>query len=222
MAARPTRIGLRSGVGRRLVHRPAVAALAVRVGEGEFKRAALKVGSSRFGIHLKNLSAKGASGLTDAPLEPGQVVFVELSRTVAAPAEVRWTRRSITGFAFLQPLSPDPRLMEVARWRSEDMVARNFFSHDLGGFNVGRLLRERQIPFNLANIAHDRGQYAEAERLYRRAVELEPGYADAHFYLALTLEKLGRSAEAKPHWRAYRSLDPRGEWVRLAHEMERE
>lgn len=79
-----------------------------------------------------------------------------------------------------------------------------------------------QIPFNLANIAHDRGEYAEAERLYRRAVELEPRYADAHFYLALTLEKLGRSAEAKPHWRAYRSLDPRGEWVRLAREMERE
>ena len=52
--------------------------------------------------------------------------------------------------AGLQPLSTDPRLMDVARWRSEDMVARNFFSHDLGGFNVGRLLRERQIPFNLA------------------------------------------------------------------------
>jgi tetratricopeptide (TPR) repeat protein len=79
-----------------------------------------------------------------------------------------------------------------------------------------------QIPFNLANIAHDRGRYAEAERLYRRAVELEPGYADAHFYLALTLEKLGRSADAKPHWRAYRTLEPRGEWVRLAREMERE
>ena len=52
--------------------------------------------------------------------------------------------------AGLQPLTPDPRLMDVARWRSEDMVNRNFFSHDLGGFNVGRLLRERQIPFNLA------------------------------------------------------------------------
>ena len=52
--------------------------------------------------------------------------------------------------AGLQPLTPDPRLMDVARWRSEDMVARNFFGHDLGGFNVGRLLRERQIPFNLA------------------------------------------------------------------------
>jgi uncharacterized protein YkwD len=50
----------------------------------------------------------------------------------------------------LQPLTPDPRLMEVARWRSEDMVSRNFFSHDLGGFNVGRLLREREIHFNLA------------------------------------------------------------------------
>lgn len=52
--------------------------------------------------------------------------------------------------AGLQPLSADPRLMDVARWRSEDMVARNFFGHDLGGFNVGRLLRDRQIPFNLA------------------------------------------------------------------------
>src|SRR5687768_13831970 len=52
--------------------------------------------------------------------------------------------------AGLPTLTPDPRLMDVARWRSEDMVSRNFFSHDLGGFNVGRLLRERQIPFNLA------------------------------------------------------------------------
>lgn len=50
----------------------------------------------------------------------------------------------------LAPLVADARLMEVARWRSEDMVTRNFFSHDLGGFTVGRLLRGHQVSFNLA------------------------------------------------------------------------
>lgn len=82
------------------------------------RQAALKVGGSRFGIHLKNLSAKGASGLTDAPLEPGQIIFVELSRTVSAPAEVRWTRRSIAGIAFLMPLSPDFLRRLQARFRA--------------------------------------------------------------------------------------------------------
>lgn len=50
----------------------------------------------------------------------------------------------------LPPLQVDARLMEVARWRSEDMLARNYFSHDLGGFTIGRVLRQRQISFVLA------------------------------------------------------------------------
>ena len=50
----------------------------------------------------------------------------------------------------LQPLQLDSRLMDVARWRSEDMVARNFFGHDIGGFTIARILRERGIPFTLA------------------------------------------------------------------------
>jgi uncharacterized protein YkwD len=50
----------------------------------------------------------------------------------------------------LQPLQADARLMEVARWRSEDMVARNFFGHDIGGFTIARILRDRGIPFRLA------------------------------------------------------------------------
>ena len=44
-------------------------------------------------------------------------------------------------------------------------------------------------------------------------------YADAHFYLAVTLEKMGRSSEAKPHWRTYRTLAPDGEWSDLAREF---
>ncbi|MFN2431274.1 MAG: tetratricopeptide repeat protein [Gemmatimonadota bacterium] len=78
-----------------------------------------------------------------------------------------------------------------------------------------------QIPFNLGNIALDQEDFTEARRLYACALELEPEYADTHLYLAVALEKLGRSREARPHWRSYRELAPNGEWVRLAREMER-
>jgi hypothetical protein len=50
-------------------------------------------------------------------------------------------------------------------------------------------------------------------------VSLNPGYADAHFYLAVTLEKTGHSAEAKLHWKAYQELAPKGEWAELAREF---
>ena len=48
---------------------------------------------------------------------------------------------------------------------------------------------------------------------------LNPTYADAHFYLAVTLEKTGHSPEAKPHWKAYQELAPDGEWIELAREF---
>ena len=48
---------------------------------------------------------------------------------------------------------------------------------------------------------------------------LNPGNADAHFYLAVTLEKTGHSLEAKPHWKTYQELAPDGEWVELAREF---
>jgi hypothetical protein len=35
----------------------------------------------------------------------------------------------------------------------------------------------------------------------------------------VTLEKLGRSPEARPHWREYRALAPDGEFSELAKEF---
>ena len=76
-----------------------------------------------------------------------------------------------------------------------------------------------EAHFNLGNIYHDLGRFAEAHACYLEAVELNPYYADAHFYLAVTLEKMGRSQDARPHWRSYRELAPKGEWVELAREF---
>ena len=76
-----------------------------------------------------------------------------------------------------------------------------------------------EAHFNLGNIFHDLARYIEAQACYREALRLNPTYAEAHFYLAVTLEKNGRSQEARPHWRAYQQLAPNGEWVRLAKEF---
>src|SRR6266545_2141525 len=76
-----------------------------------------------------------------------------------------------------------------------------------------------EAHFNLGNILHDLGRYQSALVCYRDAVELNPGYADAHFYLAVTLEKIGHSQDAKPHWKAYQDLAPKGEWAELAQEF---
>jgi len=73
--------------------------------------------------------------------------------------------------------------------------------------------------FNLGNIHHDLGRYDDALGCYRGAVRLNSAYPDAHFYLAVTLEKTGHSPEAKPHWKAYQDLAPDGEWADLAREF---
>jgi tetratricopeptide (TPR) repeat protein len=76
-----------------------------------------------------------------------------------------------------------------------------------------------EAHFNLGNILHDLGRYREAQVKYRDALALNPTFADAHFYLAVTLEKNGQSQDARPHWRAYQQLAPNGEWVHLAKEF---
>jgi tetratricopeptide (TPR) repeat protein len=73
--------------------------------------------------------------------------------------------------------------------------------------------------FNLGNIHHDLGRYWAAEEYYLRALAVNPRYPEAHLYLAVALEKDGRSDEAKPHWRAYHTMAPDGEWAELAREF---
>lgn len=73
--------------------------------------------------------------------------------------------------------------------------------------------------FNLGNVHHDRGRLEDAAQCYAEALRWRPTYADAHFYLAVTLEKLGRGDQARPHWRAYQDLAPDGEWIDLAREF---
>jgi uncharacterized protein YkwD len=63
----------------------------------------------------------------------------------------------------LAPLSYDPALSTVARWRSEDMATRTYFSHDIGGYMVFSVLKEQGISYRVAgeNLAFN---YQSADR----------------------------------------------------------
>ena len=56
----------------------------------------------------------------------------------------------------------------------------------------------------------------EALEYYRRALALNPHYADAHFNLALLCERQGDAMKAVHHWKAYLKLDSSGQWADIA------
>lgn len=60
-----------------------------------------------FVVHLKDLSATGLCGLTDAPLAPGQMICLLLDQREPVAAEIKWIRKALIGAAFTEPLSPE-------------------------------------------------------------------------------------------------------------------
>ena len=106
--------------------------------------------------------------------------------------------------AGLPPLAADPRLMDVARWRSEDMAALAYFSHDVGnvpGRVVFDVLRAQGVRYRAAgeNLARTSGSaehtaaVAEAalmESPTHRANILRPDYT--HLGVGVAIAPDGR------------------------------
>ena len=63
---------------------------------------------------------------------------------------------------------------------------------------------EAVLCFNLAVLLEDFGREDEAMAEYRRALALDPAFADAHFNLARLHERAGNSKDALRHLLAYR------------------
>lgn len=68
------------------------------------KQVRMMLGRAPHALHLKDVSCKGACGLTDAPVYVGQKVRIELNRDMQPLAEVRWVRKALIGVAFGEPL----------------------------------------------------------------------------------------------------------------------
>ena len=71
--------------------------------------------AERYTLRLKDASRGGLSGLIDAPLTVGDMVFVQFEETLIPAAEVIWCRRMMIGFKLTQelPLGRFNRLREA-------------------------------------------------------------------------------------------------------------
>lgn len=59
----------------------------------------------------------------------------------------------------------------------------------------------------------------EAEESYRTAIQLQPKFAQAHYFLGVVLDRQGRKDEAKAAFRTARDLDPDSPFGRKAEDL---
>jgi tetratricopeptide (TPR) repeat protein len=67
--------------------------------------------------------------------------------------------------------------------------------------------------FDLGNVLDELQRPDESIAAYSRALALAPGYADAHYNLALACERKGERRRALKHWQIYICLDKQGAWA---------
>jgi len=77
-------------------------------------------------IHMKDLSCRGACGLTDLPVAVGAMVFLTLQKGRWHAAEVRWVRNVMVGLRFYRPLDPEM----VAKIHAAHLVRKSAEVHD--------------------------------------------------------------------------------------------
>jgi hypothetical protein len=61
-------------------------------------------GDQRFRLRIWDFGTTGLSGITDAPLSPGQILIVQLEEMLMPAAEIIWTRRAWAGLRFVNPV----------------------------------------------------------------------------------------------------------------------
>jgi hypothetical protein len=75
-------------------------------------------------IHLSNISSWGACGITDMPLAPGSLVFLELRKGHFYGARVKWVHRFTLGLQLARQMRPEMmrRLLSDARKAREPQL----------------------------------------------------------------------------------------------------
>lgn len=72
--------------------------------------------------------------------------------------------------------------------------------------NLGFEALDARDYYNLAVIAIDKEDYAAAEKLLDKALDIEPEHAESLFNMALLLEKTDRKIQAIEYWEQYLEL----------------
>ncbi len=75
--------------------------------------------------------------------------------------------------------------------------------------SVLALAQDKEEYYRTGYIYFSQGNYERALEAYQRALEIDPQYVEARYWLGKTLEQMGRVNEALREWRAVLSLAPR-------------
>jgi tetratricopeptide (TPR) repeat protein len=77
-------------------------------------------------------------------------------------------------------------------------------------------LKQPEAQYNLGYVMLERGRAEEAVEFFRGAIVNDPRFADAYFNLAMAYEQLGDATKARPCWRKYLEIEPKGTWAEIA------
>lgn len=106
------------------------------------------------GAALASTMLFGGTGLGALPVPAASAATLDAISGEAQFLQLLNADRVANG---LPQLQLDTRLSELARWRSEDMMARGYFSHDFDGRMVFHEMKDRQISYTSAgeNLAYN-------------------------------------------------------------------
>lgn len=68
--------------------------------------------------------------------------------------------------------------------------------------------RAARVPYNEGLAMVERGDFVDAAREFRRAIELDPGFADAHFNLGVTYQRMKAFEKALESYRLAADIEP--------------
>ncbi|MBV8857532.1 MAG: winged helix-turn-helix domain-containing protein [Acidobacteria bacterium] len=103
----------------------------------------------------------------------------------------------------------NPRYASAHHWYAWFLLAQERFDEALDEISLAQKLDPGSLTLATATGLpfYFRGEYEQAEERYREALEMEPDFTLAHYYLGLALLQLGRYAEAISSLRKVRAVD---------------
>lgn len=139
--------------------------------------------------------------LAAALLHTGPWIVANADEQRAAELTVAW-------------VAPDPHYANpVARAPKSLGVLLSRYGHDAAAgalyARATQIREDAQDYYNMGTNLAKRGEYAEAVQWLLRAVELEPGYAEARYNLARAEWKQGNTGAAETSLRLLLAIDPR-------------
>ena len=159
----------------------------------------------------------GDVGFESAP-DTGSAFWLDL-RVHTQPVERRFPRRQGEYYALL--LSSVVGMLILPGARDVLLLVVAFELMGIPLYVLAAYAKSEGMPL-LASEEPGSGKKSPAAeaaiKLYDKALETDPKFADAHFNLAMAHEALGDRTRAKRHWKRYLELDPEGTWADVARE----